>query len=267
MTEESGNARDPQRLSPPTFTLPANMDDYEVWTVRLPTSLDIDLLQGIEIDTTNNASLATFQADNVDYGLTNGDASENEQFRLLLRDDDFLRPYARPFDRHVNVTAVVEETLDIELAPRLETAPTPADPVRRSYSHVPQASGLKRRWMPPGGGNVASTPTSRTKVENGKINGIKYDDDSSSALRSPSKNETPMRSTPGSAATDASKKVMTSSADDDTLASKRMKVEENGDHHSLSSVKKKSKKERKKEKKPKKDRKRAKKEHRIKSED
>lgn len=207
-----------------------------MWTVRLPASLNIKKLQGVELDMNNSTSLATFSANNIDYGFTNGDVAENEQFRLLLREDDLLEPHARPFDRHVNVTAAIGERLDTELAPRLETAPTPADGIRRSYSHVPQATGLKRRWMPPGGGSVPATAagSKRKEAPAENMNGIK-----------------------DHAATGGSK--ASKSAEHDSPASKRSKVDEshmNGDH---SSSKKKSKKERKKEKKAKK--KKAKKEH------
>ena len=150
MTEENGNRRDRLTLSPPTFSLPENMDDYELWTVRLPTSLDIAALHDVELDI---EKMGTFQADNVEYGMTYGHAVENEHFRLLVRNDSgYLHLHNRPFDRHVNVVdaSSLVETVDAELAPRVEMAPPPVDPVRISYSHIPQASGLKRRWMPPG---------------------------------------------------------------------------------------------------------------------
>lgn len=163
MTEENGNRRDRLTLSPPAFSLPQNMDDYELWTVRLPTSLDIAALQDIELDI---EKLGTFQADDVEYGMTYGHAVENEHFRLLVRNDgsgggDYLHLHNRPFDRHVNVVdaSSLVETVDTELAPRLEMAPPPVDPVRICYSHIPQASGLKRRWMPPGGVSASSATT------------------------------------------------------------------------------------------------------------
>lgn len=244
MTEEGGNAaRDPKRLSPPSFELPSDddSDDYEVWTVRLPTSLNVGELQGVELDMNNTASLATFQADNVEYGMTNGDAAENEQFRLLLRDGAFMQPHTRPFDRHVNVTVATGEMVDTELAPRIETAPTPADTIRRSYSHVPQASGMKRRWMPPGGGSVATIPTASGSTvkdkTDGRINGLKDDERGSSA-----------------AAASSAKRN-----DETPRASKRAKHEDvhiNGDHSS--SKKKSKKKKHKKEKKSSKKKKRVK---------
>jgi hypothetical protein len=157
MTEENGNRRDRLTLSPPTFPLPDDMDDYELWTVRLPSSLNIESLQGVELDT---KKLGRFQAENIDYGMTYGHAVENEHFRLLVRNGDYLHPHDQPFDRHVNVVdaSSLKDTVDTELAPRLEMAPPTVDAVRKSYSHIPQASGLKRRWMPPG----ASAPSTVT---------------------------------------------------------------------------------------------------------
>jgi hypothetical protein len=163
MTEENGNRRDRLTLSPPTFSLPDNIGDYELWTVRLPTSLDIAALQGVKLDT---EKLGTFQSDNVEYGMTYGHAVENEHFRLLVRSDgDYLHLHNRPFDRHVNIVdaSSLVETADTELAPRLEMAPPAVDQVRTSYSHIPQASGLKRRWMPPGVSASATTCTVMSK--------------------------------------------------------------------------------------------------------
>lgn len=161
-------------LDPPDFELP-NDDDFELWTVRLPSSLNVEDLKGVELDLNNAASMATFPASAssnaaTEFTLSQGSVAENEQFRLLLRDDNsddddnattFMRPHAQPFSRHLNVNLTPFKVEDTRLAPRLETAPKPADSrsFRRSYSHVPQATGLKRRWMPPGAG-IAATSTS-----------------------------------------------------------------------------------------------------------
>jgi hypothetical protein len=155
MTEENGSRRDRLTLSPPTFSIPNDLDDYELWTVRLPTSLNIEALQGIELDA---EKLGIFQAESMAYGMTYGHPVENENFRLLLKSGDFLHFHDQPFTRHVNVVDAMslKDTVGTELAPRLETAPPTADPVRKSYSHIPQASGLKRRWMPPGTGAPSS---------------------------------------------------------------------------------------------------------------
>jgi len=272
MSGEGRSARDPNRLTPPSFELPDNMDDYELWTVRLPSSVNVESLQGVELDMSRSASLGTFQADDADYTLSRGAAFENEQFRLLLRDDNFLRAHERPFDGHVNVNAAIGDMVDTELAPRLETAPTPADTIRRSYSHVPQVSGLKRRWMPPGGGSVPPAARGEKSKEkgtsDGTLNGVIGDGEGvGSAPSTPKARKRKSGGQHSSSATGSSKIRAASSADgDDTPASKRGKHEEthvNGDHFSS---KNKSKKERKKEKKANKEKKRASKEHRIKSE-
>jgi hypothetical protein len=92
MTKENGSCRDRHTLSPPTFSIPHDLEDYELWTVRLPTSLDIEALQGIELDA---EKLGRFQAENVAHGMTYGHPVENENFRLLLKSGDFLH-FPRP---------------------------------------------------------------------------------------------------------------------------------------------------------------------------
>jgi hypothetical protein len=167
MSQDGAAARDSSnRLSPPLFELPENMNDYEVWTVRLPASLNVDSLQGVELDLSESATFQTEQQQQL--SMTRGEAFENEQFRLLIRNDDFLVPHDRPFDRHFNISVHHGEVADTQLAPRLEMAPEPTDTFRQSYSHIPQVSGLKRRWMPPGGG-IASNKQMKFTQENGNI--------------------------------------------------------------------------------------------------
>ena len=108
MSHEGAAARDSSnaRLSPPLFELPENMNDYEVWTVRLPASLNVDSLQGVELDVSETATFQT-EDDEQQLRMTRGEAFENEQFRLLIRDNDdndFLVPHNRPFDRHYNIS-------------------------------------------------------------------------------------------------------------------------------------------------------------------
>lgn len=233
MSEDDGNARVPFQLVPPSFALPQDMEDYELWTVRLPHDIDVEQLQNMELDMSNPSSLASFQANDVDYGLREGGASENAQFRLLLRHDDdtFLRPNERPFDRHVNVTATIGETLDTDLAPRF-------DGIRRSYSHVPQASGLKRRFMPPGAGCVPST--------------IQGDDKSKPSAKDVKASSCPKRQKTDKTPPTAS---VASSIENDggPITSSRTKEKEevymNGDHSSSKQKAKKSKRKKKDKKK------------------
>lgn len=247
MSQDGGSARDSRRLSPPSFELPDDMGDCEMWTVRFPSSVDIHSLQGLELDLNSNTSLATFQAGETDYTVTRGAASENEQFRLLLRDDNLMRPYERPFDGHFNVSVSARDMAETQLAPRLETAPTPADTVRQSYSHVPQLSGLKRRWMPPGGGSVPAAAIQSTSKDSSEpeINGVK-DVSSHKRRKATEHSETTLGAskTSGDAPSEVTASASIRGKDDD--------VQMNGDH---SSSKKKSKKDRKKEKKAKKEKK------------
>ena len=120
----------------------------------------------------NPFSFATKNGDN--YTLRWGHQVENESFRVLVpykdgddesEDEDndnnnkkqFLAPANAPFQRHINVVSVVEEVSETKLAPGMETAPKPnlvtrgiPHQMRRAYQHVPQKTGLKRRWMPLG---------------------------------------------------------------------------------------------------------------------
>lgn len=119
-------------------------------------------------------SFATTKGDN--YTLRWGQKVENESFRVLLQqkgddsdDDDeeesnesnkkkkFLSPANAPFQRHVNVVSALEDVSETKLAPGTLTAPKPdlvtrgvQHKMRRAYQHVPQKTGLKRRWMPLG---------------------------------------------------------------------------------------------------------------------
>jgi hypothetical protein len=182
MTEngQDHSSDDPHRpLTPPSFSLPEAMkDEYELWTIRLPAGVDVKSLEGMQIDLSHTddtkAILGTFKQENTEYGLVSGQAAENESFRLLLADEEqsdddssssssdsssesdhskakqkkvFMRPSEISFERHINVVDVasLRDRPETELAPRLEIAPEPADPIRRSYASIPQATGLKRR--------------------------------------------------------------------------------------------------------------------------
>ena len=158
---------DPLRLDPPTFELPADLEDgdYELWTVRLPISVEVEEMDGLEIrmsgKSRNNDDakriMGRFTQDGKEYGLSMGSSIENENFRLLVpneedEDSQLLVPISTPFARHINVASMdsLQEVPDTRLAPRLEVAPKPVDPVRRAYAPVPQVQSMKRRWMPAG---------------------------------------------------------------------------------------------------------------------
>lgn len=237
MSQDGAAARDSSnRLSPPLFELPENMNDYEVWTVRLPASLNVDSLQGVELDMSESATFQTEQQQQL--SMARGEAFENEQFRLLIRNDAFLVPHDRPFDRHFNISVHHGEVADTQLAPRLEMAPEPTDTFRQSYSHIPQVSGLKRRWMPPGGG-IAPNKQMIFTQENGNI-------EESVAAAQVKSNETPaVHSITASVA----------SSNDTPPSSNRTPKEEpymNGEHTSSKKKAKKHKRDKKKKKEKKK---------------
>jgi DNA-directed RNA polymerase I subunit RPA34.5 len=163
----NGTKGDSLNLDPPKFQPPTddeNGDDrYELWTVRLPASVQAIDLEGCTLSLDpKRSSESYFDSDNKKYGFQWGHGVENESFRLLLAaepdgsDDDtdanarhkFLVPSSQPFSRHVNVVAAIPIATEAELAPRIEKAPPAADAMRHAYEPVHQKTGLKRRWMP-----------------------------------------------------------------------------------------------------------------------
>lgn len=161
------------------MTIPAAARDSTAGgTLSAPSGKD----NGNSTTSSNGAfSFATQKGEN--YTMRWGHKVENESFRVLVpnNDDDddmddddddddnkkkkFLSPANATFQRHINVASVVEEVSETKLAPGRESAPTPdlvtrgiQHSMRRAYKHVPQKTGLKRRWMPlgaRGGGDLA----------------------------------------------------------------------------------------------------------------
>jgi DNA-directed RNA polymerase I subunit RPA34.5 len=185
------NSAHQEPLDPPTFQLPiASADDnnrYELWSVRLPASVNLQDLQGYSFELNDAASAAAavksenFESNGEKYTLQSGHAVENETFRLLLRktnddddddssdddddDDDMLgkkimTPCPRPFQRHFNVVRAIEGVSDMELAPRQMASSADPMPMRHAYEPVSQKTGMKRRWTPPGAAGAPSTRTS-----------------------------------------------------------------------------------------------------------
>lgn len=182
---------DDKTLDPPTFRLPAtdlsngnNENRYELWTIRLPSAVDIQDLEGssLQLDPSNPSS-SNFESNGIKYSFQWGHSVENESFRVLVpaataKDDSdesdsdsdeggkkkkerYLIPLPTPFQRHLNVVTAVTLS-ETDLAPRVDNAPTAIDDVRRAYAHVPQKTGLKRRWMPLGGIAFQSAVASAT---------------------------------------------------------------------------------------------------------
>lgn len=179
-----------------TFHLPfdsshSGIDRYELWTVRLPATVNLVDLEGcqLQLDSKTNGAAGplastiasassnnnnnTFDShDGILYSFQWGNKVENESFRVLVPqktvengDDDsesenesvpkngelLFVPATTPFVRHLNVTQALAVT-ESERAPCRDGGPPAKDPVRHAYAHVPQKTGLKRRWKPVGGG-------------------------------------------------------------------------------------------------------------------
>lgn len=157
-------------LDPPLFTLEKN-PDLEIFTFRMPSRIPLNSLDKLEFDLSGTEP-CTFQAGDVKYKLQLGTDVENESFRVLVpkakakkaddkdsddsddddndEDEKYLQPASIPFSRHFNVLAITKEMTERIVAPRQDKAPANVDPMFRAYAHVPQKTGLKRRWMPLG---------------------------------------------------------------------------------------------------------------------
>jgi DNA-directed RNA polymerase I subunit RPA34.5 len=198
-------------LAPPTFSLPSDLSGdttssrYELWTIRIPSSVDLLDLQDcrltVPLSTTttttttmtsaarignlpssndNSTSTDRFEANGSKYTFTWGHAVENESFRVLVpskqkasaledEDDDddndstteatsrdkSLVPCNIPFARHLNIVQTMSSS-EQDWAPRCGPAPAADTTVRRAYGPILQKSGLKRRWVPLGGGVTES---------------------------------------------------------------------------------------------------------------
>jgi DNA-directed RNA polymerase I subunit RPA34.5 len=197
-------------LDPPTFSLPSDLSGdstssrYELWTIRIPSSVDLLDLQDcrltVPLSTTttttttmtsalrignlpssndNSTSTDCFESNGSKYTFTWGHAVENESFRVLVpskqkasaledEDDDdndsttettsrdkSLVPCNIPFARHLNIVQTMSSS-EQDWAPRCGPAPAADTTVRRAYGPILQKSGLKRRWVPLGGGVTES---------------------------------------------------------------------------------------------------------------
>jgi hypothetical protein len=96
--------------------------------------------------------MGIFKHDKQTYGLILGDSTETESFRVLVEEGDYLVPSKLAFARHIHAVHqdALEEIVETDLAPGIDRAPQPVDPVRKAYDVVPQKAGLKRRWTPMG---------------------------------------------------------------------------------------------------------------------
>jgi hypothetical protein len=161
---------DPLKLEPTTFTLPDIDEDYELWTIRMPVSVDHTGLHGVKLSLDKKV-LGMIQSGGHKFGVVLGDAFENESFRVLVEaDDNLMIPTTVPFGKHLNLVHAdaIKEIPQTDLAPGIDRAPVPVDPIRKAYSVVPQKTGLKRRWMPSG----APPALSKTKKAKQLIQGL-----------------------------------------------------------------------------------------------
>ncbi|KAL7436329.1 hypothetical protein ACHAXM_005127 [Skeletonema potamos] len=193
-------------INPPTFRVPTDSSNYEIWCLRAPAHLDVsEILNGVTLDVntklldsdaadtsshqTINTTLSKFKTkqDGQDYELTLGDASEINHLRLLLpdnEDDDTntkkLKAHNTAFQRYINLTCVTTNAQEeLVLAPARENAPRPAfgevgingsvPAMRLAYVPVPQKEGLKRRWAMPG--------SRMTTIKRVKVSPTTADDD------------------------------------------------------------------------------------------
>jgi len=181
-------------LPPPSFALPKDFDQndknrYELWTVRIPRTVNLTALQGqtVNFDTSTTCTQQPCttitlkndpdETDGTPWEWQFGSPNENESFRLLVptnkkkqqrddsssdsddSDDDPLQsfrihPYPRPFDRHVTLVQHLEIPSTTS-TPQSTTTPTE---YRQAYATVPQRPGLKRRWTPIGDSQKRNVP-------------------------------------------------------------------------------------------------------------
>ena len=254
-------------LKPPSFAPPPGLisdrSRFKLCSVRVPSSFDVSALDGLKLDLEDHKQsqqqgtvMAKFDFDGRPHGLVRGHPVESETFRLLVRaadgtssdgdgdndgDNDgesgrlrTMRPLPLRFDWHMNLSDLSgRDRIDVELAPGAERAPVPSkkEALRVAYAHVPQRTGLRRRWIPAGGRAVPTT--------------------ASNAKRSlPKKKE---EDADGSGAVCVEERMRTVKNEERTPADKRKRAEKKAER----SAQKKAKKEKKSEKKAKKEKRRS----------
>jgi hypothetical protein len=183
----------------PDFDFDESNEDIELWTVRVPRRFPTKSLGGLVIELDSGKPVAFTAEDGNKYLLEEGEKDGRDCFRALIpwdgdkkkkdkdikdsddddSDDDDdddeeetddkgynLQPTCRPFVRHFDVVADYERKTDRQVAPL--KGPEPVDRMRHAYAPVPQRTGLKRRWMPPGAKPVERETKPITYVPYGK---------------------------------------------------------------------------------------------------
>ena len=260
-------------------------DRYELWTFRIPSSMNVSDLNGVELDSDvigSNKSKRNngMKINDGKFAVSRGDSVENENFRVLVpnqqqhdSDDDdsssdnsdsesnkfLLRPSRRAFTKHFNVhsTALLRKS-EAELAPLVGPEPTGDDVLRHAYSRIPQKKGLKRRWMPLGVAprSAKDIPqalvTLREEDKHSNVSGgvnaaaaISSDDDANNKKRRKSSGGKRRKSKQG-AGEDANAAGEGEHADVDVATPKKKRVKkEKGSKSAEKSAKKSAKKQRK----------------------
>jgi hypothetical protein len=164
----------------PDFTIDESDENYELWTFRVPLRFPTKSLNGVEIELQDGEMSVPFTSDDGEpvrfttedgkkFLVEAGERDGLDSFRALMpfddEDDDEddeddedeeakadvkfnLQPTCKPFVRHFDVFVDYERMTDRQVAPL--QGPEPVDKIRHAYSHVPQRTGMIRRWMPPG---------------------------------------------------------------------------------------------------------------------
>jgi len=154
---------------------------YELWTVRIPSDVNVSDLDGVEFDleaiTERKTGAGGMKIQEGKFVIDRGETVEHETFRVLVpsgdddsssssSDDDdlqsdtnqtknFLHPSSKGFSRHFNIHKnLLSRKSETELAPAKGPDPV-GDTLRHAYCPIPQRKGLKRRWMPLGNPQTA----------------------------------------------------------------------------------------------------------------
>ena len=174
-----------QTLDVPTFALPLNEERYELWTIRMPSSLPLNDIHELSfsLPTEDNPSIIQTRENATashasNYAFQWGHVVENESFRLLVPDTaknedseehQWMRTAPWTFQKHLNVVVVPSLAVN-----STETTVEHAVERRRAYAPVPQKTGLKRRWSPfgaaaPSDGWTPSPPRPTPTIRNDHV--------------------------------------------------------------------------------------------------
>jgi DNA-directed RNA polymerase I subunit RPA34.5 len=149
--KENDDKKDPLKIPPSNFCLPEDDSEYEIWTFRLPVSLDHNALNGIKLSLDKKV-IGTTENNGKSYGIVEVDGIQQESFRVLVKEENANYMVPVPIQRHWTLVQKdsLQEAPQTILAPGIDRAPVPVESICKAYTPIPQKSGLKRRWMPSG---------------------------------------------------------------------------------------------------------------------